>query len=313
MVSLAVSVINIVLRTINMVLISFIGYHTESNQTKAIMTSIFISSFFNTAILLLITNSNTQQSHLAWLGLSGQFPDMTYEWYFTIAPALVQTMLINAVFPIVEIGYSYPLRVFWRLLDRGFCSCDTTKTKKKSIQQYVNVYSGPNYLMHFKYSSLLNNIFVTFMYGLAIPILFPICLFAIIILYMVERFQITYVYKKPPMYDEKLNNAALSILKWAPFALFLFGFWLMGNKQIFSNVANPVELKTDPITTDHYYVDMEICQALPLLILAMVYFFFAFFNDSILKFLVFIKASKEEQEQEVDEKLGTYFACLTPF
>jgi hypothetical protein len=58
---------------------------------------------------------------------------MTYEWYTTIAPALVQTMLINAVFPIVEIGYSYPLRVFYRLLDRGFCSCDTTKTKKKTI------------------------------------------------------------------------------------------------------------------------------------------------------------------------------------
>jgi hypothetical protein len=95
-------------------------------------------------------------------------------------------MLINAIFPIIEISYSYPLRVLWRLLDRGF-KCDTNITKKKTIQQYVNVYSGPNYLMHFKYSAMLNTIFVSFMYGLALPLLFPIALLAIIILYIVER------------------------------------------------------------------------------------------------------------------------------
>ena len=123
----------------------------------------------------------------------------------------------------------------------------------------MNLYSGSNYLMHFKYSSMLNNIFVTFMYGFAIPILFPICLFGIFVLYMVERYEITYVYKKPPMYDDKLNNAALSIMKWAPFTMILFGYWLMGNKQIFSNIVNPIDAKNLPIETDHYYIDLEIC------------------------------------------------------
>jgi hypothetical protein len=57
---------------------------------------------------------------------------MTFDWYTDIGPALVQTMLINAVFPIVEIAYSYPLRIFYRCLDRG-CGCDTNKTKKKNV------------------------------------------------------------------------------------------------------------------------------------------------------------------------------------
>ena len=56
---------------------------------------------------------------------------MTFEWYTDIAPSLVLTMLINAVFPLVEIGYSYPLRVIFRLLDSGF-GCDDNKTKKKT-------------------------------------------------------------------------------------------------------------------------------------------------------------------------------------
>ena len=74
----------------------------------------------------------------------------------------------------------------WRCLDRGF-TLDPDNTKKKSIQGYVNLYAGPEYLMHFKYSSILNNIFVAFMYGLALPLLFPVALFGLIVLYIVER------------------------------------------------------------------------------------------------------------------------------
>lgn len=75
----------------------------------------------------------------------------------------------------------------------------------------------------------MNITFVTFMYGLALPILFPIALIAFFVLYTTERLTITYYYKKPPMYDEKMNEAAIGILKWAPFAMMLFGFWTLGN------------------------------------------------------------------------------------
>lgn len=58
-VSISIVVINIILRTIMLSLIKWIGYHTESEQTGAIMTSIFVVQFFNTAILLILTNANT--------------------------------------------------------------------------------------------------------------------------------------------------------------------------------------------------------------------------------------------------------------
>ena len=63
------------------------------------------------------------------------------------------------------------------------------------------------------------------MYGLALPLLFPIALLAFAVLYVTERLTITYYYKKPPMYDEKMNQTALGILKWAPFFMVIFGFW----------------------------------------------------------------------------------------
>lgn len=199
-VSLLTVVINIILRTINIKLIQLIGYHTESEQTQVIMKSIFFTQFINTAILLLLVNANTQQTFLAFLGLDGQFPDFTFEWYIDIGPALIQTMFIAAIFPIIEFGYGYPMKWFFRRLDKGKDPSGNT-TKKVTIQQYVNLFAGPDHLLHFKYSSVMNVTFVTFMYGLALPLLFPIALLAFFVLYVTEKLTITYYYKKPPMYD----------------------------------------------------------------------------------------------------------------
>ena len=68
------------------------------------------------------------------------------------------------------------------------------------------------------------------MYGLNLPILFPIALLTFFVLYVTEKLTLTYYYRKPPMYDEKMNEAAISILRWAPFGMVVFGFWTMGNQ-----------------------------------------------------------------------------------
>jgi hypothetical protein len=76
-VTFGIVVINIVIRTINIMLIKKIGYYTESKEARIIMVSIFVSQFFNTAILLLLANANTQQTWLFFLPLDGQYPDLT--------------------------------------------------------------------------------------------------------------------------------------------------------------------------------------------------------------------------------------------
>lgn len=68
------------------------------------------------------------------------------------------------------------------------------------------------------------------MYGLAIPLFFPIALLYLIIMYIVEKLLITYYYQKPPMFDEKLYLSALSTLKWAPLFMMTFGFWMFSNQ-----------------------------------------------------------------------------------
>jgi hypothetical protein len=61
------------------------------------------------------------------------YTDLTYEWYNTVGPALVQTMLINAFYPLIEVCYTFPMRYAFRILDSG-CRKDRSRTKKKTIQ-----------------------------------------------------------------------------------------------------------------------------------------------------------------------------------
>ena len=62
------------------------------------------------------------------------------------------------------------------------------------MQLYVDLYSGPEYFIHFKYSGILNVIFVTFMYGLGIPILFLLAALYFFNLYALERLTVAYFY-----------------------------------------------------------------------------------------------------------------------
>lgn len=143
-------------------------------------------------------------------------------------------MLFNVYWPVLEFFAFFGMRLGFRLLDRKF-GCDTYKTKKTTIQQYVELYSGPTFFIHYKYSSILNITFVTMMYGLGMPILFPIAAAALLVLYCMEKLMIHYSYRQPPMYDERLNNNVLSLMTYAPLAFLSFGYWMLSSKQLLEN------------------------------------------------------------------------------
>ncbi len=158
--------------------------------------------FFNTAFLLLLANANFSETHIPFMQdiFVGKYTDFHPNWFAEAGETLVKAMVINAFMPAIEFCGFWTMKEGLRRLDRSF-GRDTYKSKKKSILQYVEAYSGPEYLIHFRYSSILNNVFVTMMYGTALPILYPISLVAFIVLYCTERCLIFYYYKQPPSFD----------------------------------------------------------------------------------------------------------------
>ena len=138
-------------------------------------------------------------------------------------------MVFNIYWPVLEFIAFYCLRVFFRLIDRGLLSCNSWRTRSKTIQKYVDIYSGPEYMIHYKYSAILNITFITFMYGAGMPILFPIAFASFITLYLMERLLVAYSYRQPPMLDETLNRLVIKIMIYAPLLYCTVGYWIFNN------------------------------------------------------------------------------------
>jgi len=63
-VSVSINVVNFILRFILIVLIKSIAEDTKSEQTRSIKVAIFVTQFFNTAVLLLLFNANLTETKI---------------------------------------------------------------------------------------------------------------------------------------------------------------------------------------------------------------------------------------------------------
>lgn len=100
-------------------------------------------------------------------------------------------------FPFVfEVGYAN-MRVTSRFIDwvKAWKAGHEGGTCCTNIQQYVNLYAGPKYSIHYKYSSIMNIVFITMMFGAGLPILFPLASVSLISMYLIEKFEIYYVFQ----------------------------------------------------------------------------------------------------------------------
>lgn len=226
--------INYVLRTVCIMLVAWIGYASETVKLERTTTITFIVQFFNTAILLLLTNANLSEQPLTFGLNGGAYADFNSMWFRSVGNTLISTMIFNAIFPVIEFIGFWGLRFLFRILDNG-CSCNKYKTKQTAIQPYMNIYLGPEYLMHYKYSTILNVVFVTMMYGLGMPFLFPLAAFALLILYFTEKTMLFYSYQMPPTYDQRLYENVLGKLAFAPLLFLWFGYWMVSSRQLLSN------------------------------------------------------------------------------
>jgi hypothetical protein len=83
------------------------------------MTLITIATFFNTAILMLLSNANTEGTMLRWLPLRGTMTELDLNWYTDIGDALIWTMLINSVYVYLGFVMQAAMMVVFRSLDKG--------------------------------------------------------------------------------------------------------------------------------------------------------------------------------------------------
>ena len=84
-------------------------------------------------------------------------------------------------------------------------------------------------MIHLRFSTIMNLTFVCFMYGTALPILYPIALWSFFVLFTLERMLVCYYYKQPPALDDKLTMNALKMMLWAPILHMMLSYWFLSN------------------------------------------------------------------------------------
>ena len=80
-------------------------------------------------------------------------------------------------------------------------------------------------------------VYVTFLFGAGLPILFPIAYVSLLGFYITEKLCMAYSNRIPPMFTAEANQATMKILMGAPILYFAVGAWMFSNQQIFKNTV----------------------------------------------------------------------------
>lgn len=309
--------INYILKMVTISMITWIGYDTHSELMTKITNGVFVALFFNTGILLLLTNANLSDVS-GFLGgiFSGTYYDYSPQWYATVGATLVSTMLLNAFMPPIYEGMANAQVWLGQTMDNGW-RCRTKAedrryfTKTTQIYQYLDLYTGPDYIVHYKYSGVLNITYVTMFYGLGLPALFPIAFLSYFIFWATERYQMAYTYQLPPAMDDKMTENAMRLFSYTPI-LFLFnGYWMLSNRQMFDNVINSLTFSTDQMSSAHSWSSLgELSQATPILLLAVAFVAITIMRIGFYETLVKWGFTLTQNEIEVDENLPNFYASV---
>jgi hypothetical protein len=202
---------------------------TVTEETNYTMVCIFVGQFVNTGLLLTLNSAcfadiDGGSGPLSAVFMVGDQTDFSVDWYRTVGVIIMKTMFMTALWPLIEFAMFYSLMNATRLLDRGFGS-DTFDTRMPTVQAYIDLYAGPEYLIHYRYATILLNIGVAFLYGTAMPYLYFCALLAFVILYINERLLVCYYYREPPTFDEKMTLMTLDLVKYVPLMMLPVVFW----------------------------------------------------------------------------------------
>lgn len=282
-----------------------------------ITRSVFICIFFNTGFLVMLCNANLLEQSSMLSAFNGNDTDFNRNWFTSQGDTIVKSMVFNIWFPIAMEFGNYCQRSTFRFMD--WCSTEQgKKTAKTNIQQYINLHSGSKYLLHYRYSTILNVVFITMMFGAGMPILFPIAAMSLTCFFCLEKFMLYYVFQQPPAYDEKLNNSVLRILDKGPVFLLAFGYWLLTNlQQVENNYLMEKNRKSDPSPSLHicskYWHPAEAFNSGPagaLLIMLYIYILYLIFRTPLSVCYSKCFPSDSVGDFFTDEEIDLYQNCL---
>ena len=174
-VTVVIVIVNIVLEIVVHNLVEWVGQDTIGNQRAFIVQCLVVTQFFNTSIILLLVNGNLteHQPYAITAMLNGAYYDYSPNWYGNVGATIMLTQIIQAVLPWVNLLIAFLMKHLFYCKDRG-CTNNIYKTSCKTMAAYKATYVGPEFLIHYTYANALTVAYTTFLFGIQMPIMFPL-------------------------------------------------------------------------------------------------------------------------------------------
>jgi hypothetical protein len=111
--------------------------------------------------------------------------------------------------------------------------------------------------------------------------------------------------------DDRMTTNAMQLLSFTPLLFMLNGYWMLSNRQMFSNTINSLTYSTEQMSSGHGFSQIAVMsQATPLFLIAMcmvvITILRVFFYDLITKW----GYSISNNVIEVDENLPNFFKAV---
>ena len=231
LVALGITAVNILAKTLLIYISRFESAHIKTSETFSSMLKMFIVSFLNTAVLLLLANLELDIYVFGMPVFAGKYYEFSVDWYRVIGSTICVTMAVNIISPHLANGSYLLYRSFSACLDRG-CSCDRRKTRKLIQEDYEEVNTGPEFLFEFRYASTLTTVFMVFMYSSGMPILYPIAFLTFLATYWCDKLFLLCFYKRPVSHTIYLSQRTIKLMNFSMIPHFLLGLYMYSNSRI---------------------------------------------------------------------------------
>ena len=224
--SVAIVTSNIVLKVIVRRTAQYEHHHSLSGEQTSKAYKLFLAQLLNMGVSPLIANARLPGAAALVEGtpvegyvLSGGFDDLTAKWYTDVGRSLVITIALTSV--------TRPLLVYLKFWKAWL----TKKRAPAALTQRVmnKMLEGPDFELAERYGEVMNLIFVAFLYSTAMPLVYALLALSLGLQYLMEKYELLKLCKKPPAYTADLALMTANTLPYALLGHFLLGIWALSS------------------------------------------------------------------------------------
>lgn len=221
---------NFFLREVSKLAAKFIKFENKTQQEGAILLLHYFLTFFNSSILILMINANFYGTGIPLEFIDGFYADFNGKWYTHVAPIFITPMIIRClVLPIVSIFkismkkllilYDKRGKLFPKIYGEPPVNSGDDHTGVYTMQklnlQFANIHSGKDFELSDPYPKVLTAVMICMMFGLGLPILFPLTLVYLVVIYFTFKIMAVYWFRRPPLFDDTLSKIFMYNIKYS--------------------------------------------------------------------------------------------------